>query len=331
MVLVTGATGCLGSNLVRRLVAEGERVAILRFRDDQAPALGSLTREVEHRVGDVRDRDAVRRALRGVTYLYHVAGVATAVNAHAREMRSVNVDGTATVMEEAKRAGLARVVHTSSAIAIGLPNGEDPVDETFKFNGEQFNHAYATTKRMAEDIVRRVAGAGLDAVILNPSAVMAPGGSQRQGWASLVAALRAGWLRVYPGGGVSMSSGVDVADAHIRAMARGRSGERYIVAGHHLSYAELFRMIARVLDVRAPRVRVPNSVLAVGGWAGSAFGRLRSADHAPFLTRENVPLMTRTMFYDQAKAERELGVGTTPLEPAVAQVDRWCRERGDDA
>ncbi|MDA0167611.1 NAD-dependent epimerase/dehydratase family protein [Solirubrobacter taibaiensis] len=318
----------MGSSLVRRLVTDGEQVAILRLAHDDARALGQLSREVEHRVGDVRAPDTLTGALRGVDCVYHLAGVATAVNAHSRHMCAVNVDGTGHLMRAALQSQVRRVVHTSSAIAIGIPDAATPVDESFAFNGGDFDHAYATTKRHGEEIVRGAVAEGLDVVILNPSAVMAPGGSLRHGWAGLVAAVHRGLLRAYPDGGVSMTPETDVADAHVRAMQLGRTGERYIVASHHLSYADLTRAIAEVVGVTPPRVRLPDAAVAVAGLLGSAVARVRSPEKSPFLTRENAVLMTRTMFYDQAKAVRELGVRATPLEPAIAAVDAWCRRAG---
>jgi nucleoside-diphosphate-sugar epimerase len=327
VILVTGATGCLGSNLVRRLVEDGERVAILRLPDDKAQALGELAGAVEHRIGDVRDPEAVRRALAGVTHVYHLAGIASSVNAHARAMYSVNVMGTGTVMRAAHRAGVDRVVHTSSTIAVGIPNSSTPVDESFAYNGAAFNHVYATTKHLGELVVRREAADGLDVVIVSPSAVMAPGGSLRYSWAALVLAARRGWLRVYPSGGLAMTPGIDVVDAHARAMARGRCGERYIVASHNLTYAELGRLLATTLGVRPPRRRLPDAAVAAVGIAGSAAARLRRPENAPVLSRENARLMTRTMFYDQSKGMRELGLSVSALEPAALAVDRWCREQ----
>lgn len=327
MVLVTGATGCLGSNLTRALVERGERVAVFRRESDSLDALGGIASEVEHRIGDVRDAATVDRAMTGIERIYHLAGIPVLTNRLRDEMRDVNVEGARNVARAALASRVARMVHTSSAAAVGWPDGA-PADERFRFNGDRFGHGYMTTKWLGERAVLDAVGRGLDAVVVNPSAVLAPGGTVRHGWAGLVAAIMRGRLRLVPPGGLGVTTARDVVDGHIKAMERGTAGQRYIVNTRNLRYRDLFGLIADTVGARQPRIEVAAPMLRVAGWGGTAYGRLaRPPDRSPVVVRENIPMLTRRLYYDQAKAVRELGISQSPLEEAVLDVRAWCDVR----
>lgn len=328
LVLVTGATGCLGSNLTRELVRRGERVAILRRPTDATDALGPAAASVEHRFGDVTDADSVRRAMDGVKYVYHVAGVAAPVNAFRREMLAVNFEGARNVAEAALAAGVARLVHTSSVSAVGFPRDGVCADEGFEYNGDEFGLSYAETKRRGEEAVLRAAGRGLDAVVVNPSAVMAPGGDIKVGWAALIGVVKSGRLPFYPGGGVAMTTRADMVDGHLKAMERGRRGERYILNSVNVTYRDLFETVAQAVGARAPRRRIPNGLLAAAGYCNGLRARLTGDPTCgSMLFKETVPLLTRRLYYSQAKAVRELGLTQTPLADAVREVHQWFISR----
>ncbi|HEX8742833.1 MAG TPA: SDR family NAD(P)-dependent oxidoreductase [Thermoleophilaceae bacterium] len=328
MILVTGATGCIGSNLTRELVHRGEDVAILERPGDDVAAIADLTGEVRRRVGDVRDAEAVDRAMQGVERVYHLAGITAPLNALAPLMQEVNVGGTENVMAAALRQG-ARVVHTSSIAAVGFPDEGTVADETFPFNGAEFCHAYMTTKQLAEQVVHRHVASGLDAVIVNPAATMAPGGDLRIGWANLLVRLHSRRMPAFPRGGLAMVTGRDVVAGHIRAMEVGARGERYILNTVNLRYRRLIELAASVLSVPPARVPIPNPAIKVAARVVAAFGRLvRNPFERSPLAPENVPLLTRVMYYDNAKARSELGLTPTSLRDAIEDVAEWCRRKG---
>lgn len=328
MIVVTGATGSLGSNLTRALVQQGEKVAILRREDDPCASIADIVDEVAHRIGDVRDPDAVDEALADAEAVYHLAGVTTPSNALRGLMREVNIGGTRNVMGAAWRRR-ARVVHTSSIAAVGYPDAGTIADENFPYNGAQFRHAYVDTKRSAELLVLDYIHKGLDAVILNPTGTLAPGGSTSAGWAGLVAQVAAGRVVAYPGGGVGVLNTRDLVDAQLKAMKSGQTGERYIVNSANLTYRELITEIATVLGVAAPRWRIPDRALSAAALALAPIGALiRDPHRKPLLRKENVALLTRTMFYDNGKAHRMLGTTTTPLRESIEDVAAWCARQG---
>jgi len=328
VIVVTGATGSLGSNLTRALVQRGEKVAILRREDDPCTSIADVKDDLAHRIGDVRDADAVDEALADAEAVYHLAGVTTPSNALRQLMREVNIGGTRNVMRAALRRGI-RVVHTSSIAAIGYPDAGTIADENFPYNGAQFRHAYVDTKRAAELLVLDHVHSGLDAVILNPTGTLAPGGSTSAGWAGLVAQVAAGRVVAYPGGGVGVLNTRDMVDAQLKAMELGKAGERYILNSVNFSYRELITEIASVLGVATPRWRIPDLALTAAAFALSPIGALiRDPHRKPLLRRENVPLLTKTMFYDNGKARRSLGTTTTPLRESIEEVATWCARQG---
>lgn len=327
MILVTGATGCLGSNVTRALVRRGHPVAVLVRPGEELTSLPDLVNDVEPRRGDVRDPSAVARAMRGVRAVFHLAGVAVHTNTVARLMTEVNVGGTENVMWAAARVG-ARVVHTSSVAAIGVPDDGVVADETFTYNGDCFRNAYMTTKRQGEDVVRRYVAGGLDAVVLNPGAVMAPGGNPRYGWPNFVQRVAAGKFPRYPSGGVAMVTRADLVDACLKALDRGRSGERYIITTTNLTYRALIGMVAEEVGAAPPRGGLPDPVVKVLARVNAPLARLiRDPLRRPLLVPENIPLLTRKLYFSGEKSRRELGVSLTSLPEAVAEVAQWCRER----
>ena len=325
MILVTGATGCLGSALVRALVLRGERVAALRLLDAAPPAqLAAFADRIDWRIGDVRDVPSVRAALDGVTHVYHLAGIAVPFNRLRRHMQEINVGGTATLAALAREAGVRRVVYTSSSSTIGIPEDGFAASETFAYNGERFNFGYMHSKRGAEEAILREAARGLDVVIVNPTAVMAPGGDTGSGWCGAVSAIAERRLRLVPSGGVAVVTGDDMVDGHVKAMARGRSGERYILNTVNITYRELVLMIAAVAGAAPPRAIAPSGLLRVAGAFNTARNALRRdpMSSSP-LTWEHVPLLSRRVYYDQSKAVRELELSQTSLRAAVEDVYRW--------
>jgi nucleoside-diphosphate-sugar epimerase len=330
MTLVTGATGCLGSNLTKALLQRGERVAILRRERDELKALGTAGREVEHRLGDLRDPESVDRAIQGIDRIYHVAGITEPLNRAEALMRSVNVEGTENVARSALRRGVQRLVYTSSVAAIGFPDDGEIADETFAFNGNTFPHAYSATKRAAEAVVARYVKQGLDAVIVNPAATIAPGGSLRHGWAALVMRIRQGKSPFCFPGGLGMLSSRDMTNGHIQAMEKGQRGERYILNSVNLTYRELFEKIASVVDRKAPQLVCPKRVLHAMGrintwleWLGVDPGALS------YLVSENVPMLIRKLYYSPQKAVRELGLILNGLEDSIQETYQWCLEAAE--
>jgi nucleoside-diphosphate-sugar epimerase len=326
-ILVTGATGCLGAQLTRRLVADGHDVVLLKRHGDQLGMLGSLRRGVEIRFGDVTDPASVHRAMRGIGSVYHLAGVAAPLNRLARVMWEVNVAGAYNVARAALEAKVDRMVHTSSVAAIGYPPDSVTANESFAAEESVGETAYSITKRHGEAIVRGLFTLGLDVVVVNPSAVLAPGGDARFSWSGLVAAALRGQLRAMPRGGTAVCTADDLVDGQLKAMSHGQAGERYILSSANVSYRELGRLIADTVGVTPPFAEAPDWALGAIGRVNQAIAGLRRDPYrSSVLVPENVALMTRALYYDQSRAVRELGITQSPLEPAIQEMAMWCRQ-----
>ncbi len=331
MILVTGGTGCVGSHVVRALVRRGDRVRVLCLPDEGAAALSHLSDvagDVEVVRGDVRDEDAVRRAVDGCDAVFHLAAVAGLNSFLRRRMHEVNVVGTRHVAAAAARVG-ARLVHTSSASAVGLPPDGVPVDETFDFASTPVRHPYPLTKRIAERVVLDHVRAGADAVVLNPGAVLAPGGDWRNTWSGLVVLVARGRLPVAPPGGFAFVGREQVVAAHLAALDHGVAGERYLVVGRNTTYAELVRRVAAEVGARPPRGTAPAGLLRAIAAGGDLVGGLvRDPRRAPALSSRTLPFFVRELYYDGTKAERSLGVEARPLDATITELTAWCRSTG---
>lgn len=318
MILVTGATGFVGSVLVRRLLAEGEAVRILRRPSSPLDLLGGAARRVEHALGDVTEADAVYAAMEGVGQVYHVAAVVAFGRGARERLRDVNVRGTAHVVDAALEAGVERLVHTSSIAALGRP--ERPgglIDEDAVWTASRSNTAYAVSKHDAEREVNRGIAEGLDAVIVNPALIFGPGrpGENTMQLAERVAAQR---VPLAPPGGTAVVDVEDVAAGLRAAMGRGETGERYVLAAENLSWTEVLTTLAGAIGVAPPRGTVSPALLRLGGVLAEAGAFVTRAE--PALTCETARTATETHRYNNSKAVDRLGVSFRPFAETAARI-----------
>lgn len=325
MILVTGATGCLGANLVRALLTSGRRVAALRLPGDPASALEDVAERIDWRTGDLLDPASLNAALRGVRQVYHAAGLALPYECDRARMMEVNVRGTDNLLAAALRSGVERVVHVSSIAAVGYPDGM--ADEHMAYNGASIRFSYMHSKHAAEAVVRRYARRGLAIVLVCPAAVIAPYCDREHGWGRLFLDVQRGAMPFLPPGGIAVLGGADLVQGLQAAMARGRPGERYILASANVSYRSLLQSIAHTLGVPPPRLAVPRALMRAGArllaWLAPLSERLVQR---PRVSASLLDLMWRRKYYAVAKAQRELGFsGVQSLDECVAETWAWLR------
>jgi dihydroflavonol-4-reductase len=325
MILVTGAAGCVGSALVKALVADGTRIAALRLPSTPVPPhLEPYADRIDWRVGDVRDPESLRPAFLNVTRVYHVAGISMSLERLRDRMMDVNVRGTVTLAQVALAHGVERFVYTSSSSTIGIPDDGTIATEDSAYNGQRFTFSYMHSKRIAEQLLLEYVGRGLPVVVVNPTGVMAPGGDVRANWCGLVDMLARKRLPFVPLGGVAIVTARDMAHGHRRAMEAGRVGERYILNTANVTYRDLVELAADVVGTAPPRLAAPAALLRAAGAANSLLNMLRRdpMSCSP-LTWEHAPLLTRRIYYDQSKAVRELGLSQTSMREAIEDVYAW--------
>lgn len=310
-VLVTGATGFLGSHLCRYLLDEGRAVTATRRPTSDTAGLADL--DLEWVTADVLDAAAVREAVAGHRHVVHLAGVGLD-RAPAGTVRRVNREGTRNVLDACEAAGVDRLVFASTA---GTRRSDGVADET---DVATPIGAYQRGKREAERLLDRRVARGLDAVTVHPTSVFGPGDGS---FTARLVALVTGPSPVYLPGGTSFVGVDDIVAGLVAALERGTPGEHYLLAGENLTYREALAVIASHVDARAPPFRVPEPAVHAAGHLVGAVNETFGTRLFPF-GPEMARLVTREHFYTAAKAERELGYDYEPLAahvPAVAEGD----------
>lgn len=319
MIVVTGATGFLGSTLVRQLVADGEAVRIVRRVSSPMDLLGEAAESVEHVVAELDDPDALAAAMEGARHVYHAAAFVGFGGRRDRErLHEINVIGTANVVDAARRAGVERLVHVSSIAALGRPAvpPKQPIDETQTWVESGHTSEYARSKYRAELEVQRAIAEGLDAVLVNPALIMGPGRAGENTMA-IAERVRRG-LPLAPKGGTCI---VDVADAALgmrAAMAHGATGERYLLGGDNLPWRVILDTLAEAMGVPGPRGTLPPRLGLAAAVFVEAFDRLRG--RPPALTRESVRTTAQFFRYDSSKAREHLGWSSRPFAETAARI-----------
>jgi dihydroflavonol-4-reductase len=321
LTLVTGATGLVGNNVVRALVDRGQSVRVLARASSNPKPLAEMPVEVVH--GDVTDAESVNCAMDGVTHVVHAAA-----NLHIgwhklREQRAVNVEGTRNVAEAAMRAG-ARMVHVSTIDALGVGNWDPPADENTPTGCEVLS-SYVVTKREAEQVIRERVARGLDAVIVNPGFMLGPWDWKPSSGRVLLDVAH-GWVIIAPPGTNSYCDVRDVAVGILAALDRGRTGERYILAGQTLSYMEALTIFARLTSRHPPfRIARPFGVRLIGhvgdlwAWLTGNESDFNSATTEMSMLRKN---------FTSAKAAAELGYQSRNIEQSAADEWEWLKDHG---
>lgn len=321
-VLVTGASGFIGSQLTRLLVRQGHDVRVLRRATAKTLMLDDLS--VEHVLGDILETETVDRAVAGCELVFHAAGLSSYWRAQRDQIYRVNVEGTRVVMDACLRTGVPRVVHTSSVAAIGVRR-DAPADENTPFDAFSAAWAYGDSKHRAELEVRRAVERGLNAVIVNPAAVIGPGDHYLISSSMIVEFARRP-IPAVPRGGVCLADVDAVVQGHLSAAERGRTGERYILGGQNLTNLEVATTICEIAGRRPPRFTIPGWMLGPAALAVDAYNRISS--RPPIVTGEQLRLDACNVFYDSSKAVSELDYPLLPFRGAAEKAYRWYREHG---
>lgn len=320
-LLVTGATGLVGNNVVRQALERGDQVRVLaRATADLRPLAGL---DLDRREGDVRDEGAVRSACSGVDVVVHAAAMVHIGWMRLEEQRQINVDGTRNVARAAQDAG-ARLIHVSSvdALAPGAPGR--PVDENDPLK-TKVPCGYVVTKRESELEVERRQAAGLRAVVVNPGFMLGPW-DWKPSSGRMVLAVAEGRTRFAPWGGLSVCDVRDVAGAILTAADRDLTGRRYILAGHNMTYRDLWREIAAVTHGARPLMRVGPAVRFMAGRAGDLVARFTGRE--PDVNSASIGLSSLYNYYRSDRAIAELDYRIRPYTESIEASWNWLREHG---
>lgn len=324
LALVTGATGFVGSAVVRALLSDGVRVRALARRSSPKANLDGL--DIELAEGDMRDAAAVGDAAHGARYVFHVAADYRLWAPDPEEIMRANVEGTRTVMEAAAGAGAERIVYTSSVATLKPLAGGTPADETSALSEDEAIGAYKKSKVAAERLVEAMVGDGLPAVIVNPSAPVGPRDLRPTPTGRMILEAASGRIPAFVDTGLNIVHVDDVASGHLLALRKGRIGERYILGGENMTLAELLARIARLVGRTPPRLSLPRWPLYPIAYAAEALARMTGRE--PFVTVDGLRMSEYLMYFTSAKAERELGYRPRSADEAVRDAIAWFRSAG---
>lgn len=321
--LITGGTGFVGSHLARALTAAGHTARILRRASSRLDLIADLP--IEHAIGDILDVPSLDQAMVGCDWVFHTAAVADYWRAPRENLYIVNVQGTRHILDAAKRAGVKRVILTSSAAAVGLREDGLPSDESVPFNLPPSRFPYGHSKALCEQEALAAVQAGQEVILINPTVVFGPGDINLIS-GSMVAEFARGVVPpVYPRGSVTAVDVRDVAQAHLAAAERGRPGERYLIGTEDLSYQALFKLIAEIVGVRPPSLPMPAPAvpLIVNG-----IGLLKRLGAPLPIDANQVWLSARQVCFDSRKARRELGEPQIPIRQSLEDTYQWYHQKG---
>jgi nucleoside-diphosphate-sugar epimerase len=322
--LVTGATGHLGANLVRRLLADGRAVRVLVRPASSAAAVEGL--DVDRSFGDLRDAETVARAVRGCERVYHCAARVSTSDVRASETFECNVTGTRNVLSAARDAKVARVVVTGSFSAIGHDPAR-PSDEMMPFDPSAKATPYERSKALVEQECLKAAADGLDVVVAVSTAIVGPNDYKPSRMGRVLLDFARGRLRAYIPGGFEFVAARDIVAGHLLAMEKGRSGRKYIVSSEFLTVDSLMGIFEQVTGRRRPPLRLPAPAMAVLARAVAMAGPL-FPDREPRFTPAAVRLLRLGRRANCTRAKSELGFVPTPVAEAIREAYAWFRKRG---
>jgi len=324
LTLVTGASGFVGSAVMRALRARGASVRVLVRGSSPRDNLAEFDGEIVE--GDMRDPAAVARAVDGVRFVFHVGADYRLWARDPEEIVRNNVTTTRNVMEAALAAGVERIVYTSSVAAL-RPDPAGPADESRVATPAQAIGAYKRSKVEAERVVLgMIAERDLPAVIVSPSTPIGPRDVRPTPTGRIVVEAASGRMPAFVDCGLNLVHVDDVAHGHLLALDRGRIGERYILGGQDVSLREMLGVIARLAGRRPPTIGLPGAPLIPLAWCNEALSRVTGRE--PFMTVDALRMARHSMYFSSAKAGRDLGYSARPFEAAISDAVDWFRAAG---
>lgn len=323
LMLVTGATGFVGAAVARAALAAGYRVRVTARKGSAKGNIATLGAELVYL--DLEDPGSFATAVAGCRYLLHVAADYRLWVPDEAAMRRVNIDGSLALLRAAQQAGVERSVYTSSVAALGLTEDGTPADEATTIKPAHHVGAYKRSKYDAEQQVRALAQTQ-NIVIVNPSMPVGPGDIKPTPTGQMVLDAARGKMPVYVDTGMNVVHVDDVAQGHLLALTKGRTGESYILGSENLMLRELLALVATQSGRKAPTIRLPVAPLIPLAWLMERIAE--RTGKTPLMTPDILRMAKKKMFFSSEKAKTELGYTARPASEAVADALTWFRKEG---
>src|SRR5215467_5595077 len=326
LVLVTGATGFLGSHVARVLAAEGADLRLLVRPTSDLRNIADLS--AERVTGDLRDPASIEKAVSGCDVVFHVAADYRLWVRDPEQMYRSNVEGTRTLIEASRRQGVRRVVYTSSVATMGFTsNGHGPANESSPVSIADMIGHYKRSKFMAEQVAFEAAQSGVDVVVVNPTTPIGERDVKPTPTGRIVLDFLKRKFPAYVETGLNLVDVTECARGHLMALEKGKRGERYILGGENLTLKQILDRLAEITGLKSPTVKLPYVfAFATGVVDEMVTGRLLRRE--PRATIDAVRMGRKMMFVTSAKAERELGWRIVPVGGALRRAVDWFRANG---
>src|SRR2546428_1069 len=330
LAFVTGATGFVGSHVARALAEQGAELRLLVRATSDPRNIQDL--RAERVIGDLRDPDSLDPAMAGCDVVFQVAADYRLWIRDPDQMYRSNVEGTRAILEAARKNRVRRVVYTSSVATMGFTSNGHPANEDSPVALENMIGHYKHSKFMAEQVAldagrKDIGGERMDGVVVNPTTPIGEQDIKPTPTGRIIVDFLKKKFPAYVDTGLNLVDVAECARGHVAALEKGRSGERYILGGENLTLKEILDKLAEITGLRSPKVRVPYVVALVTGVVDEVVtGRILRRE--PRATIDAVRMGRKKMFVSSAKAERELGWKTVPVDGALRRAVEWFQANG---
>ena len=322
--LVTGATGFIGSSLVRELLKDGVEVRVLVRQNSDTKNIDGL--DVEKVYGDIRDGESVKSALQGCDTFYQTAALYASWAPDSKVFYDINVEGTKTALNAALEQGVEKVVYTSTIGTIGAHGADNPANEEAEFNLWDTGNHYIRSKYLGEIEAKKFCDSGLPLVIVNPAVPVGARDIKPTPTGQIIVNFLNKKMPVYIDAGMNVIDVEDVSRGHILAAQKGRVGERYILGNENVSIKDYFELLGEVSGIEPPRRIIPCSLALAMGYCNQLVSIITKKP--PLLCPSMIRTGSKYGYFNVSKAVNELGLPQTPVRTALEKAVNWFRENG---
>lgn len=321
--LVTGATGFIGSSIVRELLKDGIEVKAMVRETSDLQNLEGL--DIEKAYGDIRDKDSVKSALKGCDTLYQAAALYADWVPDRKSFYDINIEGTRSCLGAALEEGIERVVYTSSVAAVGYVENDEPANEETEFNDIK-GSPYVQSKYFGELEALKYYEKGLPVVVVNPAGVLGVRDIKPTPSGAIIVNLMNRKTPGYINSGVNLVDVEDVARGHVLAAQKGKMGERYILGNANMPMKEFFDLVAEIGGVESPRLKINYPIGISLAYLSEAISVI--VKKPPMISLHNARFINKFYYFDSSKAVNELGMPQTPIRTTIEKAIDWFRENG---
>ncbi len=323
-ILVTGADGLLGNNLVRELLSRNHEVNVILLPNSPTQSLEKLN--INRFYGNILKPQDIEKAIQGCDAVIHAAANTNIWPSRSEMIRRVNVEGTQNIIDACLKAKIKRLVYIGTANSFGFGSKEKPGNEQLPYQSAKYGLDYMDSKLEAQRIIlKAVKEQGLPAITVNPTFMLGPYDTKPSAGA-LILAIYEQKVPGFAPGGRNYVSVKDAAIAMANGLTKGKIGESYIVGNINLSYQEMFTLVAKIVNVKPPKIKIPSLFIKIYGMIGSAYGNLLKK--APTVSYPMAQISCDEHYFNPQKARDELGLPQTDIETAILESFTWLKENG---